>query len=435
MRRLLTIARHEYGRFARRKGFLLGTLALPLAVVALVGVGILISLAGPRDDGVIGYVDNAGILATSLQAPPTGAAPGREDTSADHLGTDTGGTNGITAGESTGERAFAHLEDALSALESGGVEVVYVVPPSFLEDGGLTSYFISSPPSADLDGRFRTLLRQALVSGLPENARTRLLDGPAEVIATNPEGERSRGLDPGRLFIPIAVGIFFTFAVMGTSGYLLQAVTDEKENRTVEVVTTSVSPEQLIGGKALGLIGLALTQIAVWVGFAVVALLIGGRFLEPLHSVDLPLSFIALAATFFVPSFVLAAGMVISIGASVPDFRQGQQISGLTNFLFLLPLFFLGLVFTAPDSPVLVVLSLFPTTSLLTLSFRAGVTALPFWQVAVAFVLLLFSALGALLLAPRIFRLGMLTYGRRLDRRTLRAAFRASPTRGKGAGT
>jgi ABC-2 type transport system permease protein len=404
MSKLFIIARHEFTRFARRKSFLLGTLALPLIIAVLVGVGALVSLTRHGEDVAIGYVDQAGLFSTGPEA--TERADGNENMV-----------------------SFSDLDVALKALASESVAVVYLLPPSYRESGQASAYYMSRPPSPEVNSRFAVLLRGALVSDLPPDVQHRLLTGPEEVIALAPDGAASKGLEPSGLLVPIAIGIFFTLAVMGSAGYLLQAVTDEKESRTVEVVTTSVSPEQLVGGKALGLTGLALAQVMVWVAFGVIALFIGSRFLGPLSGVGASASFIAFAATFFLPSFVLAAGIMIGIGAAVPDFRQGQQVAGVMNFLFILPLFFLGLVFSAPDSPVLVALSLFPTTSFLTLAFRFGVTSVPFWQVAVAFVLLLVSASCAVLLAPRVFRLGMLRYGRRMDFRSFREAFKTSPTR------
>ena len=229
------------------------------------------------------------------------------------------------------------------------------------------------------------------------------------------------------IILPFIIGFFFLMVVMSSGGYLLQAVTTEKENRMIEVMMTSVSPLQLIGGKAMGLIGVALTQIGVWLLALTVALVWGSSQVDWMREIRVPVATIALAAIYFLPTYVLLAGLMILVGSMVTETQQGQQIAGFFNLLFVIPFFFLILIFTNPDSPIMIFLSIFPTTSMMTLAMRWGVTGVPVWQLAASYALLLAAAFGSIWLAARVFRIGMLRYGQPLSIGGLRDAVRPAP--------
>lgn len=393
MGKLWLVARYEYLKAVKRRSFLLATLGLPFLIIVVVGVA---SMLATRTgvEGPVGYVDESGILA-SVPAPP-----------ADQTST------------ATGEPVFRPYPDratAEAALAAGDIQGVYLIPVDYLALGKVTLLYDKRVPSDRVQTAFAALIRPQLAAGLPPQVQERLLKGPAELMFQTLDGRvESETSGLLRLVFPVAVALFFVLAVMASAGYLLQAVTEEKENRTMEIMTTSLSAEQLIIGKAVGLIAVSLTQVVIWLVVGAVALTAAGQSIPALKAVQVPWGFVGIAVLFFVPSFVLEAGIITTIGAAVTDLRQGQQISGFLQFTFWLPFFFLGLVFGSPDSPVLVVLSLFPLTSLSTIALRWGATVLPWWQLVTAWVLVAGSALGMLMVAPRVFRRGMLRYGQHM---------------------
>lgn len=393
MGKLWLVARYEYLKAVKRRSFLLATLGLPFLIIVVVGVA---SMLATRTgvEGPVGYVDESGILA-SVPAPP-----------ADQTST------------ATGEPVFRPYPDratAEAALAAGDIQGVYLIPADYLASGKVTLLYDKRVPSDRVQTAFAALIRPQLAAGLPPQVQERLLKGPAELMFQTLDGRvESETSGLLRLVFPVAVALFFVLAVMASAGYLLQAVTEEKENRTMEIMTTSLSAEQLIIGKAVGLIAVSLTQVVIWLVVGAVALIAAGQSISALKAVQVPWGFVGIAVLFFVPSFVLEAGIITTIGAAVTDLRQGQQISGFLQFTFWLPFFFLGLVFGSPDSPVLVVLSLFPLTSLSTIALRWGATVLPWWQLVTAWVLVAGSALGMLMVAPRVFRRGMLRYGQHM---------------------
>ena len=302
-----------------------------------------------------------------------------------------------------------------------------MLPSDYRTSGRVEAYYWDRPPSETVLEQSELLLRANLARGQSPEVQGRVLQGPKDLTMRSLDGlTRAGGYGFGAVVVPAVLALFFTFALMASTSYLLRAVSEEKENRTVEVMATSVSANQLMGGKTAGLIAAALTQLVIWGTAAAIGLMVAVRFFPLPGELQVSGSFAVLAFLYIVPSFVLAAGLVIAIGAAVGDFQQGEQISGVLSLLFLLPIFFVALLFENPDSPILVFLTLFPPSSFATVAFRWGATVIPFWQLALSWVCLVGAAAAVVSLAPRIFRRGMLRYGKSMSLRGLFEAARSS---------
>lgn len=400
MRKLWVIAKGEYIKIARKRSFVLGTIAIPLFFIAIMVLSVVFAVGG-TDGRPIGYVDQAGVLAAGVT--PT------ENSRGDKL---------------IEIRQFANEAAARSALEARQIQAYYVLPIDYLKTQDIKLYYWDKVPAETIQRDFNFLARSKLVANLPAEVQTRLRDG-VELTARSADGQQEIG---GKSFInlllPFFIGLFFMITVMGSGSYMLQAVTDEKENRTVEVMSTSVTPMQFIGGKALGLIAVALTQIAILIVVIVAGVMIGARFIDVLQEVRVPWSLLLLIAVYFLPSFALISGMMIAVGAAVTELRQGQQLVGALNMLFTLPYFFVVVFFTAPNSTLSTILTLFPTTSFITVTMRWGLATIPAWELIVSWVLLIASSVAMMWAAARIFRVGMLRYGQRLDLKSMLLALR-----------
>jgi ABC-2 type transport system permease protein len=152
--------------------------------------------------------------------------------------------------------------------------------------------------------------------------------------------------------------------------------------------------------------------------------MIGARFITVLQEVRVPWSLLLLITLYFLPSFALISGMMIAVGAAVTELRQGQQLVGALNMLFTLPYFFVVVFFAAPNSTLSTLLTLFPTTSFITVNMRWGLATIPAWELIVSWVLLIASSVAMLWAASRVFRVGMLRYGQRLDLKGMLLAMR-----------
>jgi ABC-2 type transport system permease protein len=226
------------------------------------------------------------------------------------------------------------------------------------------------------------------------------------------------------VIIPIVASFFFFFATMSAAGYLLGVVADEKESRTMEIMLTTLSPGQLITGKAFGLLAASLTQLAIYIVAAVLALKVAAPYVEFLQRMIVPWSYLGLMALFFFPAYTLIAAMMVAIGGAVNEMQQAQQVAGLVNMLFMAPIFLIGTLLMNPGHPLMIFMTLFPTTSFLTISMRWGLGTVPVWQIGLSWVLLALTTILMMWAAARIFRAGMLQYGQPLRFKAVLAAFR-----------
>ncbi|MGB3714312.1 MAG: ABC transporter permease [Candidatus Promineifilaceae bacterium] len=400
MRNYWLIAKHEYRRTVFRRGFLLATILVPVGMAVLIFFVYLVATMG-QDDTALGYVDKPDIFDPALQ----NNLPDPEDR--------------------IGILEFSDEESALAALEAGDIQAFFVFPLNYLDTLETDLHYVENPPSDDLWREFDDFVRFNILSTLSEDVRERLLEGAnITVIDVNGNREFSESAIIN-IILPFAATFFFLFATMMAAGYLMGVVASEKENRTMEIVISSVTPGQLIGGKAVGLLAGALTQLAIYTVAIVIALKVASPYIEMLHFVKVPWSYLGLMVLFFLPAYALIASIMIAIGGAVTESQQGQQVAGILNLLFMLPLFLMPLLFTNPGHPIIVFLTLFPTSSFLTVSLRWGLGTIPVWQLGLSWVLLVMAMFVMLWIAVRIFRAGMLRYGQPLTVRGALASLRS----------
>ena len=380
----------------------MATFGLPLALFGIVFlIGFL--LFNQRPERAIGYVDHDGVLAQVREVPA------------------------IT---SDGRRAvplvgFADEAAARAALLAGKVSAYLVLPPGYRATGAATIYS-RSQLSAVGAATLRDFLRSALVADRP---------APIAARAVTPIRDLTwRALDSDRVsddngiaatLTPILLGLLFMVSVFFSSGTLLMGLIEEKENRTMEIVITSIAPWQLIGGKTLGLGLLGLTQALIWASGGITIWAITVAQFTALRTATLPLDLMLIAALFFIPGYLLYAGCMVGIGAIVTSVQEAQQFTSVLSLVALTP-FMAGSLFASnPNGAVPLFLSLFPLTAPIALVMRLPLVDVPPWQVVASFALVVLSAAGAIWSAAQLLRAGMLRYGKRLSAREFLSALRA----------
>jgi ABC-2 type transport system permease protein len=202
---------------------------------------------------------------------------------------------------------------------------------------------------------------------------------------------------------------------MTSGGYLLQAVVEEKENRTMEILITSVTPRQLMTGKIIGNIGVGLTQLVVWLIFAWIGLNIAGQFFPVVQDISISTDYIAVLMLVFLPSFVMVAAIMAAIGATMTEAKEAQQISSLFSLPMMIPYYLSSTIMMNPNGTLAIFLSYFPITAPITLIMRMGFTVVPAWQIAINIAILVLFAILAIWFAGKAFRMGMLRYGKKLS--------------------
>jgi ABC-2 type transport system permease protein len=394
MKKVWQVAWHEYRQHVTNRRFMFGLLSVPFLIILLVGLVFLI-ISMDNNPTPIGYVDHSGLLANPLPAPAPGAVY-----------------------QPVPMLAFKDESAAQAALQAGQLQAYYVLPPDYRTSGALKVVHLNGL-KASASQQFYNFLAANLLKNTDPLIAARLVKG-ADVTTRSVDGSRSLSGDNWFSFlVPLIAGIGFVVAMFTSGGYLMQAVVEEKENRTMEVIITSVSPNQFMAGKIIGDTCLGLTQILAWLLFIVIPILVGRQAFKFLQSFQLSNQTLAVLVLTMLPTFLLVAALMATIGATVTEAREGQQMTALISFPLWIPYILTGPLMANPNSPLSVTLSMFPLTAPIALLFRDGLTILPAWQIALSSVIQVLCALGAIWLAGRAFRLGMLRYGKRLSLRAL----------------
>jgi ABC-2 type transport system permease protein len=205
------------------------------------------------------------------------------------------------------------------------------------------------------------------------------------------------------ILLPFLAGILFIIAVNVSGGYLLQAVVEEKENRTMEILITSVSPNELMAGKVLGNLLVGLTELFIWLLIALLALQFVPQWLSIGQSVNIDPSLVLIMLGTFLPAFVMISAAMGAIGATASEAREAQQIAGLFTLPIVIPFWFITPLMFNPNGALAVGMSMFPFTAPIALPLRAVFTTVPFWQIAVTILVLCALAVFSIWCAGRIF--------------------------------
>jgi ABC-2 type transport system permease protein len=389
MKKLLRVFKYEYSRHVFRKRFIFALLGMPLILIVIAVFGF-ISIAIQYRDTPVGYVDKAGVIADESITLSSG-----------------------WFFKPVELIRFADESAARLAVDQGTIQGAYIIDENYI-DTGIVHLVAPKTVSSNAQDDFQDFLQLNLLATQPQDRANRLLAGP-EIEVISIDGSRHASsqhiLD---IVIPIVVGILFMIMVNITGGYLLQALLEEKENRTMEIIITSISPNQLMIGKTLADMCVGLTQLAAWLGFGVLGLAVAKIFSPWVAGQQYNLGSLGLVIALIFPAFIMIAGLMSAVGAMVTESQEAQQMATIFTLPLFVPLWFVGPLMTNPNSPLVIGMSLFPLTSPMTMPLRAAFTTVPTWQLAISLAILYLCAAGALILAGRAFRIGMLQYGRRI---------------------
>lgn len=396
MKKIRQVAWFEYQRNVFKKSFIMVLLSVPLMIALNVGFGFFME-GLKKNDLPVGYIDQSGVFDRDIPSP---ASPESKDY-----------INFIR---------FKNEDDAHNTLETGEIQAYYLIPEDYLESRAISLVYTDAP-GENAERQFYDFLQINLLSALDDEIAYRAATG-SDITVQSMDGRRvapSGGPSFG-LIMPLLISIAFLAMLLMSSGYLMSAVADEKENRTMEILVTTISPGKLITGKVLGVTAIALTLFLTWTLVTIAGVAISKQIgIAWFQDTTLDWRSILGVAMVMVPSYVLSAALMAGIGAMATTTQEGQSISAVFIILHLTPLYISMMFLNNPHNPIAVVLSILPFTSLMTIGMRNLVTIVPFWQVAASTAVQTVCAIGGLWLASKAFRLGMLRYGQRLSFRSL----------------
>jgi ABC-2 type transport system permease protein len=429
-RKVYVVASTEFGTAIRTKSFLIGLLLLPVIMGASIGIQAMAARRVDTRPRTFAVLDRSGMLGPAI----TKAA---EAHNAAAVGKD-GKPTGPRFEPVPAELPKGAPEEALLALSDRvrrGALYAFVEIPADVDRPEVAAevrYHSDNPNDDALRGwltgvvndqvraaRFRTagvdrgladrLSRPVSVENL--GLLDRASGGPSAPGAAGAAAgaiKAAEKVDPVRAFAVPAVLLFLTFMVVMTAApQLLNTVLEEKMNRVSEVLLGSVAPFELMLGKLLGNVGIALVLASLYVGGAyLVAAYYGYGDLISLGLV--------LALALFVPLAVLLYGsLYMAVGAACSDLKDAQSLMMPVMLLSMLPIFVWTVVLRDPASPLSVGMSLFPpATPYLMLMRLAMRPTPPAWQVGLGVVLTVLTTLACVWAGGKVFRTGLLMHGK-----------------------
>ncbi|HXB26290.1 MAG TPA: ABC transporter permease [Gemmatimonadaceae bacterium] len=218
----------------------------------------------------------------------------------------------------------------------------------------------------------------------------------------------------------VAILLYITIVVYGQS--IVRGVSDEKASRVSEVVVSSAPPDTLLAGKILGVGGVAITQQIIWTALSIAIVSFRAPILRALGasaSANIPLpGSISLGAgielaLIFLLGFFFYAALFAAIGATVESQEDAQQASLPVTMLLVLSIMFVGPVFLSPTSTLARVVSWIPFSAPILMPLRLALIQVPTLEIAGTILGLLVANFIAIWFAARVYRVGILMYGKR----------------------
>jgi ABC-2 type transport system permease protein len=438
MSKVWQIAVREFVATVFTKAFVIGLLVFPtlMAIMAVVGP----RLFGNRDfsiEGQIAIVDPTGVVLPELRSVVTN---GRSETGVTELveRARAGGASDAVLDVLRSATRLALVErpaDAdlerekawLNVREPGTrhlalvvVQRNAVVPNAGESQLGSYDLYVPSPQDDRVEIAVQGAVRDAIINarmearGLDRAATAALVTVPrVRSITVTAEGERGT-VGALNFILPVAFTFLLFMGVMGAGQGMLTTTIEEKSSRVIEVLLSAVSPLQLMGGKLLGHMGISLLAMSLYLGLGLVALASFSLFGL------LDLSLIGYLFIFFLIAFFTIGSLMMAAGAAVNDMREAQQLMMPMTLLLILPWILWIPISRNPDSMLAVVVSFLPPVNTFGMLMRlASTSPPPAWQVWLSIAIGIAGVFGTVWVAAKVFRIGVLMFGKPPDFKTL----------------
>lgn len=328
------------------------------------------------------------------------------------------------AGSAADERFANERAARIDEVQRGEVDIVIAVPSSVLASGK-AEYITREARGFSILERFTDVVSDAVIQrrlaaeGL-DFARVKALSEPVamemrQVDATGDLEERSFIAEYGLVFIFVMI---LYMAILSWGMTISRSIVEEKGSRVIEVLLSSLTPRDLMVGKLVGVGCAGLTQLSVW-GLGGLAMSTASGAIAMLSPLDIPPAVFGYLVLYFLLGFLLYSSLFMAAGAVCSTEQDAQQFQGLITMPMIVPIMTLFLLIQNPSSTFAVTLSLIPLFAPMMMLARIILLEPPLWQIALSVVLLLATIYFAVTFAARVFRVGILIYGKRPSLREL----------------
>jgi ABC-2 type transport system permease protein len=401
MRNTWLIIRREYLERVRTRSFLISTILLP---AFMFGVTVLPSMLASRKNTAVRRIvvaasdqTMADAIAKQLSSPDNDGNYKAEtrvasDTSREDL------NKALASGSIDG-----YLWVTNDAIASGKVTFAASNTSDFVESGELRSAVNAGVRRARLQAR-----------GFSAAESDELLK-PVKVESVRMEGGKQKsGGGVGQFFAAFILAFTLYMMLIMYGMATMRSVLEEKTSRIMEVLLSSVTAKELMAGKVLGVGAVGLTQIGVWVLFLVG---IGGSSLisspEMRQMVNIPVGVLVFLPVFFVLGYMLYSSMYAALGAMVNSEQEAQQWQWFVTMPLIIPIIMMTEMIRQPDSVMATWMSMVPFFSPILMYVRIVAHTPPMWQIVLSIAILLATTYLMVALCSRIYRVGILMYGKR----------------------
>jgi ABC-2 type transport system permease protein len=408
MDKIWLIVKREYLNAVKRKAFIVMTLLLPMIGIVSVVLVAFVSRHGSSQALRLAIVDNLGGAAASIEQQITPLM--------------SNGAHQFAITETLDRPADAKAtEDRLrNSINAGKLDAYLVIPGDLdkpfelhMKNTGNFAVRVAIGPAVNqalVEARLRA--RGINVDNVSQIVRPADL----QVLKVTKEGE---SVERGQTF-GIAVGLvillYMSLLMYGIA--TMRSVLEEKTTRTMEVLVSSVQPIQLLAGKILGVAAVAFTQFLIWV-ISLSLLLSYGSFMASMFgggsfpSIHVPFSLLFWVVCFFFCGYFLYSAMFAAIGSACSNEQDAAQMQWLAMGPLVFAMCFYWIVLMDSTSTPAIVLSEIPFLSPVLMPLRLAIQMPPVWQLALSVVLLIATTVGAIWASAKVYRIGVLMYGKR----------------------
>lgn len=459
--KVLRVAAREFASTAITKGFIIGALVVPALMTLIIPVVAKLAMSAQpsADKGTVYVLDRSAEVTPSLieHLSPEQVRE-RWESQNENI---KNATKSIMPG-SIGDKAAAKIDDASSMMQYPYIRVVPTAPDADLDElkaeireqvasrskhsdeidtllavieidadatrkasekEGFGAYqaFFRPKLNEETVGEIKESVRWAIREKRYENAgidrgEIRELDSirARQSKEITEEGERKESAEIATYAIPFVSMLLLLIASMTGGQYLLTTTIEEKSNRVVEVLLSALSPMELMTGKILGQMGVGLSLLTIYSSVGIMALI----FFTLGDLVDVMK--IAYIFIFFLFAYCMFASLMAAIGSAVNDLREAQALMTPVMMMMIIPYIFFMPVIRAPNSMLSTVMSFIPPISPFIMIMRVSSTdPPPFWQIGLVMLINIAAVLIFLWFAAKVFRVGLLMFGKPPNFRTL----------------
>ncbi len=428
MNKIFAVVRREFIERVRTKAFLLATLGLPLLMVFAMVVPALMMKGTDRTTRIAvidGTNDSTGVQIVAALSKPTFKDGIRPKFAIEHV---------VMAGDVTAKRDSLLLRTSREVAEP--LDGVMVLPENTLA-AGKVAYFGTNVSSFETMGELEGLISSVVVGTRLERAG---VDAGVVTAAMRPADMKTTKVADGKPTGESGAASFLLAYVMGFLLYIsvvlfgqqtMMSVIEEKTSRIMEILASSLRPFQMLLGKVIGVGAVGLLQMSIWVGTVFVVgqnrTVLAGILKVPVETMQalpipsIPSDLLLVFLTYFALGFLLFGAVFAAVGSMVNSTQEAQQAISGVIMVIMVGFFGVFAVIKDPSGSLGTALSLIPFTAPFVMPVRWSMSSVPLPQLALSLAIMVGALLAVVWVAGRIYRTGILMYGKKP---TLREVFR-----------